>query len=136
MSRMSRGLPYPGFQGFTYSNQETFNNGYVRKHNPLILFESVTQNATRLDLIKNFTAFNDDLQKQQLHQWAFVTPNMTDDGHDTNVAFASKWERSWIAPLLNNSYFMENTLILLTFDEDESKTKQNKPFAIILGGAV
>jgi acid phosphatase len=129
-------MPYPGFQGFNYSNQVTFANDYVRKHDPLILFDSVTQNATRLDLIKNFTSFNDDLQKQQLPQWAFLTPNMTDDGHDTNITFAAKWERSWITPLLNNSYFMENTLILLTFDENESKTKPNKVFAILLGGAI
>jgi acid phosphatase len=129
-------LPYPGFQGYNYSNQKTFNNDYVRKHDPLILFNSVTQNATRLDLIKNFTTFNDDLQKQQLPQWAFITPNMTDDGHDTNITFASKWERSWITPLLSNSYFTENTLILLTFDENESKTKPNKVFSILLGGAV
>jgi acid phosphatase len=129
-------IPYPGFEGFNFSNQATFNNDYVRKHDPLILFESVTLNATRLDLIKNFTAFNDDLQKQQLPQWAFITPNMTDDGHDTNITFASKWERSWLAPLLNNPYFMKNTLILLTFDENESKTKPNKVYSILLGGAV
>jgi acid phosphatase len=129
-------IPYPGFEGFNFSNQVTFNNDYVRKHDPLILFESVTQNTTRLGLIKNFTTFNDDLQKQQLPQWAFFTPNMTDDGHDTNITFASKWERSWLAPLLNNSYFMENTLILLTFDETELKTTHNKVFSILLGGAV
>jgi acid phosphatase len=129
-------IPYPGFEGFNFSNHVTFNNDYVRKHDPLILFESVTQNTTRLGLIKNFTTFNDDLQKQQLPQWAFITPNMTDDGHDTNVTFAAKWERSWLAPLLNNSYFTENTLILLTFDENESKTTPNKVFSILLGGAI
>lgn len=129
-------MPYPGFQGFNFSNQETYNNDYVRKHDPLILFDSITQNATRLQLIKNFTGFNDDLQNKALPQWAFITPNMTDDGHDTNITFASKWERSWISPLLNNSYFMQNTLILLTFDESESKTEQNKPFSILLGGAI
>jgi acid phosphatase len=26
------GLPYPGFQGFNFSNQTTFANDYVRKH--------------------------------------------------------------------------------------------------------
>jgi acid phosphatase len=31
---------------------------------------------------------------------------------------------------------MENTLILLTFDENESKAKPNKPFTILLGGVV
>lgn len=30
-------IPYPGFQGYNYSNQQTFSNDYVRKHNPLIL---------------------------------------------------------------------------------------------------
>jgi acid phosphatase len=104
--------------------------------NPLELFASVTNNATRLSLIKNFTTFNSDLSSQKLPQWAFITPNMTDDGHDTTVAFASTWERNWITPLLNNSYFMNNTLILLTFDETETYTVGNKVFAILLGGAI
>src|SRR5277367_3049379 len=112
-------MPYAGFQGFNYSNQKTFANAYVRKHDPLILFDSVTSNATRLSLIKNFTSFNSDLKAQTLPQWSFITPNMTDDGHDTNVAFAANWARNFLTPLLNNSYFMNNTLIVLTFDEDE-----------------
>jgi acid phosphatase len=129
-------LPYPGFQGFNFSNQETFKNDYVRKHNPLIIFDSVTQNATRLQLIKNFTGFNDDVQKQALPQWAFITPNMTDDGHDTNITFASSWEQRWITPLLDNSDFMKTALVLLTFDENDSKTPQNKVFSILVGGAI
>jgi len=129
-------MPYPGFQGFNFSNQKTFANDYVRKHDPLILFQSITNNATRLELIKNFTGFYNDLASKRLPQWAFFTPNMTDDGHDTNVTFASSWERRWLAPLMNNSYFMNNTLILLTFDETELYTVPNKPFAILLGGAI
>jgi acid phosphatase len=61
---------------------------------------------------------------------------MTNDGHDTNVTFASSWERSWITPLLNNSAFWNNSLILLTFDETETYTVQNKIFAVLLGGAI
>jgi acid phosphatase len=67
------GLPYAGFQGFNYSNQQTYANDYVRKHNPLILFDSVTSNNTRLSLIKNFTSFQNDLSSQTLPQWAFVS---------------------------------------------------------------
>lgn len=69
-------LPYPGFAGFNFSNQETFNNDYVRKHNPLILFDSVANNASRAKQIKNFTSFTDDLNAQKLPQWSFITPNM------------------------------------------------------------
>jgi acid phosphatase len=130
------GEPYPGFQGFNYSNQQTYANNYVRKHNPLVLFQSVTNNATRLSLIKNFTSFNADVTGHTLPQWSFITPNMTDDGHDTNVSFASTWERNFMTPLLNNSYFMNNTLILLTFDEVETYTTGNKVFSILLGGAI
>jgi acid phosphatase len=67
-------IPYPGFQGFNYSNQQDFANDYVRKHNPLILFDSVANNATRSSQIKSFAAFYSDLQAQKLPQWAFVSP--------------------------------------------------------------
>ena len=129
-------LPYAGFQGFNYSDQVTFKNNYVRKHNPLILFDSVTSNATRLSLIKNFTSFTSDLAAQTLPQWSFITPNMLNDGHDTTITYAANWSRSFLDPLLNNTYFMNNTLVILTFDEVETYNTSNKVFAILLGGAV
>lgn len=129
--------PYPGFQGFNYSvNQVTYPNDYVRKHNPLIRFGSVNINQTRLSLIKNFTNFDADLKAQTLPQWSFITPNMTNDGHDTSVTVAGNWARNWLTPLLNNSYFMENTLVLLTFDETETYTTRNVVYTLLLGGAV
>lgn len=129
-------LPYPGFQGFNFSNQETGDPDYVRKHNPLVTYESVAHNSTRLRQIKNFTSFEHDLSERKLPQWAFITPNMTNDGHDTNITFAAKWERHWMAPLLNNIYFMNNTLVLLTFDEDDTYSKNNRVFSILVGGAI
>ena len=129
-------LPYAGYQGFNYSNQKTFANDYVRKHDPLILYDSVTNNATRLSLIKNFTSFNSDLAAQTLPQWSFITPNMTNDGHDTTITFAANWSRSFLEPLLNNTYFMNNTLVILTFDEVETYNTSNKVWAVLLGGAI
>jgi acid phosphatase len=129
-------IPFPGFQGYNYSNQETFANDYVRKHDPLILYKSITNNATRRELIKDFDAFHKDVAAKTLPQWAFMTPNMTNDAHDTNVTFASSWLRSFLTPLMSNEYFMNNTLILLTFDENESYGIQNKMFSILMGGAI
>jgi acid phosphatase len=134
-------IPYAGFQGFNYSQQQGFNDSnsklppdYVRKHNPLILFESVSSNETRLALHKNFTSFQEDFDNESLPQWAFFTPNMTNDGHDTNVTFASLWEKNFLAPLLNDTDFMNGTLLLLTFDENEHYPQQNKVFTILIGG--
>ncbi|KAJ5084637.1 hypothetical protein NUU61_009216 [Penicillium alfredii] len=129
-------IPYPGFQGFNYSNQETYKNDYVRKHNPLVLYDSVTKNETRARQIKNFTEFESDLEHKKLPQWAFITPNMTNDAHDTNITFAAKWERSWISTLLKDDYFMKDTVVLLTFDEDDTYTKTNRVFSVLVGGAI
>lgn len=123
--------PFPGFQGFNFSNQKTFKNDYVRKHNPLVLFDSVVQNETRARQIKNFTDFENDLTDKKLPQWAFITPNMTNDAHDTNITFGAKWERSWMSTLLTNDYFMNDSLILLTFDEDDTYNKTNRVFRYV-----
>ncbi|RAL17606.1 acid phosphatase [Aspergillus homomorphus CBS 101889] len=128
-------LPYAGFQGFNFSNQDTQTDDYVRRHNPLVLFDSVAKNDTRARQIKNFTSFEIDMSNKKLPQWAFITPNVTNDAHDTNITFGAKWERSWVAGLLNNEYFMNNTLLLLTFDED-SYVENNKVFSVLLGGAL
>ncbi|KAK3367188.1 phosphoesterase family-domain-containing protein, partial [Lasiosphaeria ovina] len=130
------GIPYAGFQGYNYSNQATFANNYVRKHNPLIFYDSVTSNATRLSLIKGLGAFADDLKNQKLPQWSFITPNMTNDGHDTNITFAASWARGFLEPLLNNSYFSNDTLVILTFDENESYSLKNRIYTVLLGGAI
>lgn len=70
-------MPFPGFQGYNFSNQETFANDYMRKHNPLVSFDSISSNDTALRLIKNFTTFYDDLDNHGLPQWAFITPSMS-----------------------------------------------------------
>lgn len=54
----------------------------------------------------------------------------------TNVTFAGAWERNFVAPLLNNTYFSNGTLLLLTYDEVETYGEQNKMFSILLGGAI
>jgi acid phosphatase len=129
-------LPHAGFQGFNFSNQQTYKPDYVRKHNPLVLFNSVVNNEDRARSIKSFIDFDNDLQAQQLPQWAFITPNMTNDAHDTNITFSAKWERPYMSKLFENDYFMKNTLVLLTFDEDSTYKKDNRIFSILVGGAV
>ncbi|KAJ5211439.1 phosphoesterase-domain-containing protein [Penicillium cinerascens] len=137
-------MPYAGFQGYNYSNQETYALDYMRKHNPLVSFDQISSNDTALGLIKNFTSFYDDLNKKQLPQWAFITPNMTNDAHDTNITFGSHWLRGFVSNLMNNTYFWDNTLLLLTFDETETYNvpeseiynDRNRVFTILLGGAV
>ncbi|KAK0708281.1 phosphoesterase family-domain-containing protein [Lasiosphaeris hirsuta] len=129
-------MPYPGFDGANFSNQVTYKDDYVRKHNPLILFDSVAHNATRLKQIKNFTSFDHDLRAEKIPQWSFITPNMTNDAHDTNLTFASTWTRTFLEPLVKNPYFMEKTLIIVSFDENDRYPVPNRIFTVLLGGSI
>jgi len=129
-------MPYSGFEGFAWKNQHNGANDYVRKHNPLISFDSVTNNTQRLSCIKNLTMFYKDLSANKLPQWMFITPNMTNDGHDSSVITAGAWVRGFLDPLMNDTNFMNNTLVLITWDENQTYALKNKVLGILLGDAV
>ncbi len=127
---------FSGFEGFAWVNQQTGANDYVRKHDPAIIYNSVTSSEDRAAQVKNLTMFFQDLENETLPQWMFITPNMTSDGHDTTVTVAGTWTRNFLEPLLEDKRFMNNTLVLVTFDENSTAAKQNQVVAILLGDAV
>jgi acid phosphatase len=129
-------MPYTGYQGFDYRNQKTGANDYVRKHNPPVLYNSVADETSRLNQIKNLTLFHEELKADALPQWMFITPNMTSDGHDSTVTVAGTWSKNFLEPLLNDKKFMKNTLVILTFDENHTYTQQNRIVGILLGDAI
>lgn len=129
-------MPSSGFEGFAWINQQNGANDYVRKHNPLVLYDSVTNNTQRLACLKNLTMFYNDLNANKLPQWMFITPNMTSDGHDTSVTTAGAWTRAFLDPLMNDTNFMNNTLVLITWDENHTYTIKNNILGILLGDAV
>ncbi|KAJ7022302.1 phosphoesterase family-domain-containing protein [Mycena alexandri] len=110
---------------------------YMRKHNPLVIYDSVSQDAERVKRIRTFNDFANDVVNGSLPQWNFVTPNMVNDAHDTTIDFAASFLEYWLLPLLTDPRVNnEETLIVVTFDEAETFTIQNTVFAIALGGAI
>ncbi|OBT66959.1 hypothetical protein VE03_04217 [Pseudogymnoascus sp. 23342-1-I1] len=99
-------MPYSGYQGFSWVNQQTGKNDY------------------------------EDLKANKLPQWMFITPNMTSDAHDAPIGTAGAWLRTFLEPLLNDKKFMQNTMVLITFDENSSYAKQNRAFSVLLGDAI
>lgn len=137
-------MPYTGFEGFSWVNQQSKANDYVRKHHPNVIYDANT-NPQRLSQLKNLSMqdtsrseFHKDLAAGTLPQWMFITPNMTSDGHDTSVTTAGVWLKAFLEPLVNDkkSSFWDNTLVLITFDENHTYTTGNRVFSIILGDAV
>lgn len=142
-SSYQESMPTDGFQGYNYTQENYLNSSagtytyYVRKHNPLIIADSVATVAARAARIRNFNDFAVDVNASALSQWTFITPNIVNDAHDTTIDFVSDWLSYFLVPLLNDTNFNNNrTLILLTFDETETYTINNQVFTVALGGGL
>ncbi|KAJ7088900.1 phosphoesterase family-domain-containing protein [Mycena belliarum] len=136
-------MPEDGYYGFSFTAPNYGNSSaapypyYMRKHNPLIIYDSVSQDAARVKNIRTFNDFANDVVNGTLPQWVFVTPNMVNDAHDTTIDFAASFLEYWLLPLLTDKRVnCDRTLILLTFDENESSVIENTVFTLALGGAV
>ncbi|KAG9064928.1 hypothetical protein KI688_003190 [Linnemannia hyalina] len=78
-----------------------------------------------------------DLQAGNLPNYSSYTPNVKSDGHDTTVAYASNWSTGFLALLLSNPTFNNDTLVVLTFDEaDDYFDSCNHVLGLLLGSAV
>ncbi|KIK47982.1 hypothetical protein CY34DRAFT_73066 [Suillus luteus UH-Slu-Lm8-n1] len=129
-------MPTDGFEPYNFTNPDNYTY-YVRKHNPLVIYESVANISTRSARIRNFNDFAVDVGNNSLSQWIFITPNLRNDAHDTSVGYAASWLTYWLLPLLNDPNFNTNkTLILLTFDENETYTIGNSVYSLLIGGVV
>ncbi|CAG8791463.1 17649_t:CDS:1, partial [Racocetra fulgida] len=105
------------------------------KHNPFISMDTIRNNATRCAKIVPATQLDTDINADQLPQVVYYTPNQKNDGHDTGVAFADNWLKNWLEPKLLKPAFTTNTLIFVTFDEDDD-TEGNHIYSSLLGTPV
>ena len=102
---------------------------YYRKHNPLISFDNIRNNASRCAKIVNSIELDWDLGNNTLPNYAYFTPDINNDGHNTNVAYAGKWLNSFLTPRLDK--FPVGTLIVLSWDEDDY-TERNQILVSLL----
>lgn len=136
-------MPYDGYTGFNYTEQNYLNTSageytyYVRKHSPLILTDSVAGVQQRALRHRNFNDFAADVNASALPQWVFITPNLVNDAHDSTIDYTSSWLEYFLVPLLQNPNFVGNSsLVLLTFDETETYSVNNRVYTLLLGSAL
>jgi acid phosphatase len=62
------------------------------------------------------------------------TPNMNNDGHDTNVAVAGEWVKKFLDKTFPEK-LRQGTLVIVTFDESD-RNADNHIFTLFLGDMV
>ena len=109
---------------------------YVKRHNPFTYYESVRRGdvgsgqASQAANIVPFDQFAGDLQHDRLPNYAFIVPNLYDDGHSDpttgrNAACGDHralqnvdtWLKTNIKPLIESDGFQRGGLLAIVFDE-------------------
>jgi hypothetical protein len=120
-SGYAEAMPWTGYQGCA-------DHTYRRKHNPWVNFSNVPDSANR-----PFSAFPDDFTL--LPTVAFVVPDMVGDMHDSDVQTGDAWLARHIDAYAQWAK-SHNSLLLLTFDEDDYGTASNLIPTIMVGAGV
>ncbi len=105
-------------------------------YSPFVSYDSVNLNGSRLARLQSFVDLASDVNANTLPQYAHLSPDMLNDGHNTSLQYAANWTQSFLSPLLLNQQFMEGTLILLTYDESATYPEPNHIVSLLLGGAI
>jgi hypothetical protein len=114
----SEGLPKVGFKG-----PYDLKTNYARKHNPWVNFSNVPSS-----LNMPFSSFPTDYSK--LPTVSFVIPNMDHDIHDGTIKEADLWLQKNFSDYVKWAE-THNSLLILTWDEDDTSAKNKIPTAII-----
>jgi len=106
------------------------NDKYAARHDPFVYFHSIIDDQRRCDThVVNLDALKTDLKSvQTTPNYAFITPNLCNDGHDDQCAggglggFAAidAFLRKWVPLILDSPAYRQDGLLIITFDESDS----------------
>lgn len=96
----------------------TDQGNYAEKHNPFVYYNDIRTNTTRCQQHDvPLTQLDSDLQNNQLPAFAWITPNLCNDGHDCGASAADKFLGPEVDKIINSQSFDQNSLLIVTFDE-------------------
>ena len=130
----SKGITWKAYMESMPSTCDDSSSGlYAVKHNPFAYFSDITGDSLYCNNhIVDFVQLNADIIKNNLPNFAFIVPNLYNDGHDTSITFADTWLSGFLPKLINSPTF-SNSVIFVTFDEDSPDTTDNHVYTVVVG---
>ncbi|KAI8647136.1 phosphoesterase family-domain-containing protein [Parasitella parasitica] len=119
---------YPG-----HCNKKSDIGKYARKHNPFMSFTNISKNKERCAKIVNSKQLDKDIANNNVPQFVFYTPDIDNDAHDTNMKFGANWLKKFLSTRIKQQAFNKNTMFVVTFDEDDGGTDDNKVLTVLFG---
>jgi phosphatidylinositol-3-phosphatase len=103
--------PSPCFRGSSAG-------GYAKKHNPFLYYTDIARSPSRCARLVGFDRLAVDLRAGRLPRFAWVSPNLCDDGHDCGVAAGDRFLARTLPALLRE--LGPHGFLVLTWDEGSS----------------
>ena len=111
-------MPNPCFNGVSAGPLDSVGSSlYARKHNPWMYFKDVSGNPQRCNQVVPLTQFSSDLQRNQLPDFVWITPNLVHDMHDGTIHDGDSWLASFVPQILDSSAWKDNGVLFLLWDE-------------------
>ncbi len=79
------GLPRPCWSGASSTA------GYAKKHDPFMYFNQIASNPARCRNVVPLSKLASDLRRDRLPPFAWISPNLCDDGHDCSDASVDRF---------------------------------------------
>jgi hypothetical protein len=95
--------------------------GYAKKHNPFIYYDNIAGSAGRCKKLVGFGQLSSDLRRGRLPTYAWITPNLCDDGHDCGVSGSERFLARTVPSLLR--VLGPHGVLIVTWDEGSSNAE-------------
>jgi hypothetical protein len=102
-------------------------DAYATKHDPFVYFHSVIDDRASCNAhVVPLTQLTTDLNLvRTTPNLSYITPNLLNDGHDTDVAYASEWLHGFLPRILKSRAYRADGMVIVTFDEAETSTSDS-----------
>jgi hypothetical protein len=121
---------HPGLNGPDGTQSATATDQYAARHNPFVYFHSIIDSPTCQANDVDLSRLGQDLASASTTpNYAFITPDLCNDGHDSpcadgqpgGMAQANSFLQGLIPQILNSPAYRDRGLIIITFDEAEAE---------------
>lgn len=109
---------------------------YVERHNPLLHYTDILNVSARCARVVPFTNLSNDLASAATTpNYVWITPNMCHDMHDCDIIEGDTWLSQNVPTILNSPAFTQNSLVIVTWDEDDD-LHGNHVATVLIGPSV
>jgi phosphatidylinositol-3-phosphatase len=105
---------------------------YAQKHNPFVYFNDIRTTAQCGNVVPMTGLASDLAATTTTPAYGWITPNLCDDMHDCPIASGDTWLSKTVPLILGSPAFTnQNSLLFITWDEDDSSQSNHVPTLVI-----